>query len=531
MMDKTFTKRIRPNVYGLLMVFLVLATRIPFMSRILYNWDAVQFALALSEFNLQQHQPHPPGYVLYIGLGKLLHLVIENPNTVYVSISILASIITVFLFYHFCLLLFSDKKFARISSLILLVVPYFWYYGEVSSSYIFDAVFSMVFAYCSLYSIKKNSSKRLLLFSLLLGLSGGFRQSILVLFLPLWLFVVLLLCKKKNISAKLLLLYGGAVGVAVCVWLVPLIILSHGWDAYWAANQWQYTHASLHTSIFQEATGEFIVGNIKNVIKVILVALNILILTPLVLLFSKKTSFSLQQHWEVVALFVLWFAPSLFVYCFIHFGNPGYIMTIAIGCITIFLIPVYLLYRQRTVVAYGVSAVIAVCFAASFCMLGGQGSIARTLSTVNSQYSTFTWNAITQFDHNITTAVEEIEQFDPDTTLVVSSADFGPSENYFRHLEYYLPQYPVYSLFQENGPAYFVVQQRSPLNLHHAYIIPVHNVEHIIVVGNDIDPIRRKQQTIHKLNVENDLQLHVIDVKKRKEIQYWNYRFIISNEM
>ena len=40
----------------------------------LYNWDAVQFALALREFDVAKHQPHPPGYLLYVGLGRLLNM-------------------------------------------------------------------------------------------------------------------------------------------------------------------------------------------------------------------------------------------------------------------------------------------------------------------------------------------------------------------------------------------------------------------------------------------------------------------------
>lgn len=33
------------------------------------EWDSVQFALGAGDFNLWRHQPHPPGYPLYIGAG------------------------------------------------------------------------------------------------------------------------------------------------------------------------------------------------------------------------------------------------------------------------------------------------------------------------------------------------------------------------------------------------------------------------------------------------------------------------------
>jgi hypothetical protein len=42
-------------------------TRSPFLD----EWDSLQFALGLRQFNLSKHQPHPPGYPLYLFPGWL----------------------------------------------------------------------------------------------------------------------------------------------------------------------------------------------------------------------------------------------------------------------------------------------------------------------------------------------------------------------------------------------------------------------------------------------------------------------------
>lgn len=42
-------------------------TRSPYLD----EWDSVQFAMGIREFNLWKHQPHPPGYPVYIFLGWL----------------------------------------------------------------------------------------------------------------------------------------------------------------------------------------------------------------------------------------------------------------------------------------------------------------------------------------------------------------------------------------------------------------------------------------------------------------------------
>jgi len=59
---------------------LTLLSRWPYRARMLYNWDAVQFALALKEYDVAKHQPHPPGYILYVGLGRLLNSFLHDPT-------------------------------------------------------------------------------------------------------------------------------------------------------------------------------------------------------------------------------------------------------------------------------------------------------------------------------------------------------------------------------------------------------------------------------------------------------------------
>ena len=65
------------------LIFLVCAAAY-FLARTpaLDEWDSVQFALGVGDFNLSRHQPHPPGYPLYIAAGWLAHrlLPLDVPN-------------------------------------------------------------------------------------------------------------------------------------------------------------------------------------------------------------------------------------------------------------------------------------------------------------------------------------------------------------------------------------------------------------------------------------------------------------------
>ena len=57
---------------------LFLAFHLPFLPASLEDLDSINFALGLRHFDVAQHQPHPPGYPLYIALGKVAHAVVQS---------------------------------------------------------------------------------------------------------------------------------------------------------------------------------------------------------------------------------------------------------------------------------------------------------------------------------------------------------------------------------------------------------------------------------------------------------------------
>jgi len=72
-----------------------LVTRIPFRSHYLFNWDSANFALGLERFSIFDHQPQPPGYILYIAVGRLFNFFLHNSNSALVSLSILSAVASV----------------------------------------------------------------------------------------------------------------------------------------------------------------------------------------------------------------------------------------------------------------------------------------------------------------------------------------------------------------------------------------------------------------------------------------------------
>ena len=55
------------------LVALTVALRLPFMTQTLYAFDSANYALAVRDFyNVAFHQPHPPGYPLYVFFARAI---------------------------------------------------------------------------------------------------------------------------------------------------------------------------------------------------------------------------------------------------------------------------------------------------------------------------------------------------------------------------------------------------------------------------------------------------------------------------
>ncbi len=75
---------------GFALVALVRAFTLP---RSLWEMDEVLFARAVERFDPLSHRPHPPGYPLVVGLGKLLNLIFQEPFLSLVVLSLISTLV------------------------------------------------------------------------------------------------------------------------------------------------------------------------------------------------------------------------------------------------------------------------------------------------------------------------------------------------------------------------------------------------------------------------------------------------------
>ncbi len=235
-------RRLRPGraVFVATLLFLgVLASRAPFVSQTLWAHDSVLYANAIErgfhvDDDLRDQRPHPPGYILYVATADVAHAAGLDSNGALVLVSALASALAAAALFLFARRWVRDSV-AVIVALAFSADPLVWHYSEIAYPYTVLGLGSIVVAWCGL-AARGRGLRPALLASVAFGVAGGFRQDLLLLLLPLWLWCVAPLGVRRAAHA-------GLATIGAClVWLVPTIVLSGGPDEYFSALQSQASY-------------------------------------------------------------------------------------------------------------------------------------------------------------------------------------------------------------------------------------------------------------------------------------------------
>ena len=169
--------------------------------------------------------------------------ILADPNLAYVSLAMLFSAATTVTVYWLARALY-DRATAASAAALLAVSPLFWFYGSVGLTYAGEAFgASLVAAFA--YGTLRGHTRFLYGGAVALGLAGGIRPSVLVLLLPLSVGCALVGIRgARRLALAAVLMLG-----AVLSWLLPLVWLTGGLDAYLRASTQLYGSVILPTSV------------------------------------------------------------------------------------------------------------------------------------------------------------------------------------------------------------------------------------------------------------------------------------------
>jgi hypothetical protein len=313
---------------GLVVLGLAFVLYWPLRSQYLYEWDSVQLALGVWQFDIFEHQPHPPGYPLWELALYFLNFLLRDVNLGMVVLSIAFTAAAATTLYA---LAARDcgKACGLAAAVMLLVTPSVYHYGLIATTYPADLLTSAALGL--LAARLWEGQRRLAPWSLVAwGLLAGVRQSGAVMMAPLLAVALVRACRtdwhlwRKSLAA-------GA--IAVGVWLAPLALMHEGLGTYLHLNRCSARTYFKTSSVFYGASA----GAHLDMIEKNLVWLYLMLGVPLLGAAAAKfwrrraggseaeaTSSADTPAWRRPLFLALWLAPNLLVAFLLHSPKPGY---------------------------------------------------------------------------------------------------------------------------------------------------------------------------------------------------------------
>ncbi len=291
-------------------------TRFVFRSHYLYDIDSVNFALALKRFDPSVHQPHPPGYFLYVYLGRLASFLFHDANAALVAISIVFSCGAVATIYVIAGDWFG-RKAASFAGLIFVFSPLAWFHGTVALTYIVEAFFSALTGYLC-WRIYCGAARFILPGAIVVGVAAGFRPSSLLLLGPLLLF------SFRGASRKQAAAGIGALTLTLLAWFIPMIRISGG-TAYISSLAWLWLAVPSKGMVFNSSVATSLV-RACTIAGIYILCFGCAAILP----FRGRRKDSTADRRKTIFTLV-WIAPGLLFFTFIYlkFVNGGYLLALA----------------------------------------------------------------------------------------------------------------------------------------------------------------------------------------------------------
>ena len=512
---------------------LTILSRLPYRARMLYNWDAVQFALALDEYDVVKHQPHPPGYILYVALGRLAHGWTGDAAAAYVLLAVVFSGAGTFVVYLLARALY-DRPTALTAATLLAVSPLFWFYGTVGLSYAGEALMASVVA-CFAFRAMRGSETDAWLAAGFLGLAGGVRQSLLVLMFPLWLASIAVGARRPRV----IVVAAAVLALAVLVWWVPMIALTGGLERYLDASRYLADTVVKPTSILT-GPADVTLRMSRYLLESVLVALGPLAAAALLLPWYVR-----RHGWGPREWFLLvWMVPPVLVCTLVHFGQAGYVLTF-LPALVILLARVLLAALARAAervpsaparAALAATAVTVIVLANSAFFVSARPlprdfDARKPTWRQTAEHDAFDWifsrtaAALRQHEAVLATFVGAIRGLYPaEDTVIVTELGNPRSYPWLRHAMFYLPGYTVYELrVGERTPGYYsphLASAMTPLARTHVEL-PA-SVKRIVWFVDHWNPATERPPGLAEIEIPHGRYLYVLPVG-RTPVRYAGY--------
>ena len=321
-----------------------------------HSWDAVQYVLAVENYDVINHQPHPPGAPLLILLMRAVSLFTSSPHLALVYLNIAMSVVTLLMTLIVVKRMFGSER-AIMTAAILASSQTFAFYGSTSNAYISEGFAGVAIALFCWLSLSRRTWYYAILSAILLAASGAFRQFIVVTMFPLWLFANSYLRKKPLLLTIVIVLFI----CTIAVWFIPTVGTTGSYKEYSEASNLLYSAIMQQHSFFGQFPYDSTLHNLRQLFIYLFFSFNIFIapffLLPFCFFSSVAQTTDASQgfgYWwskqpQTLKFLVIWTVPPLCFYCLLHIPKPGYLMTVlpALATLLVFMYEVISNWLER----------------------------------------------------------------------------------------------------------------------------------------------------------------------------------------
>lgn len=260
-----------------------LATHLPFVAPGPGTVDAMNFALGVREFDPSDHQPHPPGYPVFIALGKITRTIValgpadadsvRNEARALAIWSVIFGAMAAFpLFIIFRSLELNDRR-AAAATVLTLLSPIFWFTAVrgmsdipgLSAACIAQAI--LLTAHRRRQSSGRPAWRLVLVGAILSGLAIGMRSQTMWLTIPVLIVVTVEHLRDPFAGrARSAVLVGSAFIAGILLWAVPLMSATGGPNSYLASlgHQAALDRADSDMLVHRPSAGRLAIGLVST---------------------------------------------------------------------------------------------------------------------------------------------------------------------------------------------------------------------------------------------------------------------------
>lgn len=450
-----------------------LLSRLPFVSDRLWDHDSIQFALGVEKYDPAAHHPHPPGYPLYIGLLKLLAALGIDPQHAMVALAIFGGALGAALLFLVTVRLTRESpevawRAGLFAGGIYAFNPLLWFYGELQLTYALEGGLAVAIAYGAWRM--PESRRAFLLACAVFPLAGGLRQSTMILLVPLFLYGVFRTWRSGRLSWKLLF-GGGALSVAITLaWFIPLVRACGGYSEYQRISQEHYGHLLPETSILYGGGWPALAHNLEVLTKWALQGIfpGAVVLLLLWLLAPGRILLGLRHLISRLDWILIWALPPIAFFAIFHVTKAGYTLVhlpALLLALAFLAAPALAASRSKALAAVALASAVGIGL-----FVWGEDrrdDQPRLLAIVRHEFNQGT---IARYERGLDRALAAIRRYPPGQTVLATielpgtgaaGAD-GFLFPWHRHLQWYLPEYPVVMLVPEERFS-LVVRGHQPL--------------------------------------------------------------------